>query len=111
MQHNIIRSIARTANVSKEDLTKAAAEGGVEIEHPKEVKLAKCIARFAEVLLRVSEDLTLHSLCDYLYELSTTFTEFYDVCYCVEKDRQTGKIPMVKTNKAENLFKNFNDFN
>lgn len=32
----------------------------------------------------------LHSLCDYLYELATTFTEFYDSCYCVEKDRQTG---------------------
>lgn len=37
------------------------------------------------------EDLLLHTLCDYLYELATTFTEFYDSCYCVEKDRQTGE--------------------
>lgn len=36
------------------------------------------------------DDLLLHSLCDYVYELATTFTEFYDSCYCVEKDRQTG---------------------
>ena len=36
------------------------------------------------------EDLLIHPLCDFLYELATTFSEFYDVCYVVEKDRQTG---------------------
>jgi hypothetical protein len=36
--------------------------------------------------------LTPHTLCDYLYELATTFTEFYDACYVVEKDRQTGTV-------------------
>ena len=25
-------------------------------------------------------------LCDYVYALSTTFTEFYDNCYVVERD-------------------------
>lgn len=38
------------------------------------------------------DDLFLHTLCDYLYELATTFTEYYDACYVVEKDRQTGKV-------------------
>jgi len=37
----------------------------------------------------------MHSLCDFLYELSTTFTEFYDACYCVEKDRTTGEVVKV----------------
>lgn len=60
------------------------------LDHEKEWKLGKCILRFPEILRKILEDLLLHTLCDYLYELATTFTEFYDSCYCVEKDRQTG---------------------
>lgn len=63
------------------------------LDHEKEWKLGKCILRFPEVLQKILDDLLLHSLCDYLYELATTFTEFYDSCYCVEKDRQTGNGP------------------
>lgn len=33
-----------------------------------------------------------------MYELSSTFTEFYDNCYCIEKDRKTGEI--LKINKS-----------
>ncbi len=36
------------------------------------------------------EDLLVHPLCDYMYELATVFSEFYDVCYAIEKDRNTG---------------------
>ena len=64
---------------------------GVALDHPKELKLARYLVRFPEVLQRVCDDLTPNTLCDYLYELSTVFTEFYDNCYCVEKDRQTGE--------------------
>ena len=34
----------------------------------------------------MTEDLLLHSLCEFMYEVATTFTEFYDACYCVEKN-------------------------
>ena len=37
----------------------------------------------------------LHTLCEYLYETANTFTEFYDNCYCIEKDKQTGKFVVV----------------
>lgn len=85
------RSIARLANISDEVLRKAAHETEVSLQHEKEWKLGKCILRFPEILQKILDDLLLHILCDYLYELATTFTEFYDNCYCVEKDRQTGK--------------------
>ena len=26
-----------------------------------------------------------HTLCSYLYDVSTVFTNFYDKCYCIEK--------------------------
>ena len=71
----------------------------VELNHQKELKLAKCLVRFPEVVLRLLDDLYLHLLCEYLYELATTLTEFYDACYCVEKDKKTGEIVKVDYNR------------
>ncbi|XP_051533691.1 arginine--tRNA ligase, cytoplasmic-like [Myxocyprinus asiaticus] len=90
-----IRSIARLANIQEPTLRKAAETTEVLLDHEKEWKLGKCILRFPEILQKITDDLLLHTLCDYLYELATTFTEFYDSCYCVEKDRQTGEVVKV----------------
>ena len=86
----VSRSIARTAKVSPEQLKKAVEKDGVTLEDEREWNLAKCILRYSEVILKCLDDLLIHSLCDYLYQLSTAFTEFYDKCYCIEKDRTTG---------------------
>uniref|UniRef100_A0A8C7IMT7 Arginine--tRNA ligase, cytoplasmic n=1 Tax=Oncorhynchus kisutch TaxID=8019 RepID=A0A8C7IMT7_ONCKI len=90
-----IRSIARLANIDEAALRKAAETTEVLLEHDKEWKLGKCLLRFPEILQKILDDLLLHTLCDYLYELATTFTEFYDSCYCIEKDRQTGRVVKV----------------
>jgi len=88
-----IRSIARKAQLTSEALAKAAEAGSaIELLHDKEWKLAKVLLRFPEVVVRATEDLFIHSICDFLYEVSTTFTEFYDQCYCMEKNRVTGEI-------------------
>lgn len=97
----LCRSIARLANVSSEQLREAALTTPIDVSHEKELKLAKCIIRFPEILVSITDNLYPHILCDYLYELCTTFTEFYDACYCVEKDRQTGEI--VKINMSRLL--------
>ncbi|XP_033742647.1 arginine--tRNA ligase, cytoplasmic-like [Pecten maximus] len=89
-----IRSIARTAQVSPEQLTDAATKTKIVLDHPKEWKLAKCLLRFPEVILKCLDDLLIHTLCDFLYEVATTFSEFYDNCYCIEKDK-SGKIVKV----------------
>ena len=49
--------------------------------------------------MRITQDLCVHPLCEYLYEVSTSFTEFYDACYCVEKDRQSGEIVKVNMHR------------
>ncbi|OXB77433.1 UNVERIFIED_CONTAM: hypothetical protein H355_012140 [Colinus virginianus] len=90
-----IRAIARLASIDEDMLQKAAREEVLILDHEKEWKLGKCILRFPEILQKILDDLLLHTLCDYLYELATTFTEFYDNCYCVEKDRQSGQIVKV----------------
>jgi len=81
-----IRSIARTANVTKEQLEQAKKQG-FKLEHEKELKLGKLLLRFGEVIHRITDDLLLHPLCDFMYEVANTFTEFYEKCYCVEKDK------------------------
>lgn len=48
------------------------------------------LLRFSEVLSKVTEDFYLHNLCEYLYDVATAFTEFYDSCYCIEKNSETG---------------------
>ncbi|XP_016069501.1 PREDICTED: arginine--tRNA ligase, cytoplasmic [Miniopterus natalensis] len=94
-----IRSIARLASIDEEMLQKAARETEIILDHEKEWKLGRCILRFPEILQKILDDLFLHMLCDYIYELATTFTEFYDSCYCVEKDRQTGKVLKVNMSR------------
>ena len=65
-----IRSIARLANVSEEQLQKGATEVSFKLDHPKEWKLAKVVLRFPEIILKMLDDLLMHTLCDYLYEVS-----------------------------------------
>ncbi|XP_042230937.1 arginine--tRNA ligase, cytoplasmic-like isoform X2 [Homarus americanus] len=86
-----IRSIARTAGVNRESIVAEARKKPIDLDHEKEWKLSRTILRLPDVLVRITEDLYLHPLCEYLYEVSTVFTEFYDNCYCIEKD-DTGKI-------------------
>lgn len=86
-----IRSIARTAGVKRENIISEAQKGPVLLDHEKEWKLARTLLKLPDVLVKITEDLYIHPLCEFLYEVSSVFTEFYDTCYCVEKD-QTGKI-------------------
>ncbi|KAG7204946.1 hypothetical protein KM043_005334 [Ampulex compressa] len=81
-----IRSIARTANVSQQQLREYAQNTPISLDHEKEWKLAKVLLKFPEILLKITKDLYLHRLCEYCYEISCTFSEFYDNCYCVEKN-------------------------
>jgi arginyl-tRNA synthetase len=86
-----IRSIARNANISPEQLQAAIEKEPLSFDHPKEWKLGKCLTKFPDVVLKMQDDLLIHSLCDYLYELSAVFSEFYDNCYCIEKNQKTGE--------------------
>lgn len=95
-----IRSIARTANVTRAQLKEATATTPISLDHEKEWKLAKVLLKFPDVVLKITKDLCLHSLCELCYEIACTFTEFYDSCYCVEKN-QTGEI--VKVNMGRIL--------
>ena len=89
-----IRSIIRNANLTKSanDISLELSENNsFQLEHSRELKLAKFILYFTDVIVQIVEDLYLHSLCKYLYDLSVIFNEFYDQCYVIEKIKDSNE--------------------
>lgn len=94
-----IRSIARNAGYTREQLLTHARDSPIVLDHEAELKLAKVLLRFPEVIEEIAETLQPHTLCNYLYDISTVFTYFYDKCYCIEKNRETGEVVKVHMNR------------
>jgi arginyl-tRNA synthetase len=70
-----VRSIGRKAGI---EFASLSTDAPIILEHATELALAKRILRFGEVLDTVARDLRPSVLTDYLYELSRTFSRFYD---------------------------------
>lgn len=95
----VFRSILRTSKVTEEELDNFAKSNKILFDHPTELKLAKFLTRFPEIVTKILDDLLLHSLCEYLYDLACKLTDFYEACYCVEKDKATGEVIKVHMNR------------
>lgn len=86
-----IRSIKRRANLGsiEEILKKRATEMStnkpLQLVDEREVKLAKYLLKFPDIIIQCIDDLLFHLICNYLYELSGVFTDFYEACYCIER--------------------------
>lgn len=50
------------------------------LEKPEEIVLAKHILKLEEILMEVSRDLYPNKMCEYLFELSQKFNQFYENC-------------------------------
>lgn len=88
-----IRSIAR--NCGEEfikNLTKTIQETQIELEHEKELRLGKVLCQYPDVLTKIIKELHMHYLCDYVYDVCCAFTEFYDNCYCIQKNKEGKEI-------------------
>ncbi|HEY7116236.1 MAG TPA: arginine--tRNA ligase [Tepidisphaeraceae bacterium] len=81
--HARIRSIFRKAGDVQ------ASSGQVRLESPLELALAKHLLRFGEVVELVARELKPHHLCNYLYELATRFSSFYENCPVLQSDEGT----------------------
>lgn len=89
-----IRSIVRNANLEQSIAniaSKVMAEAAFNLQHAKEIKLAKFIVHFVSIITEAVDNLLLHALCRYLYDLAGIFSEFYDKCRVMQTDGETGK--------------------
>lgn len=95
-----IKSIARNCGGDyATNIQKVIAEHKISIEHEKEWKLAKVLLKFPDIIIKITKDLCLHHLCEFVYDVSTTFTEFYDSCYCIEKNK-AGEIVKINAGRV-----------
>ncbi|MGC4032573.1 MAG: arginine--tRNA ligase [Tepidisphaeraceae bacterium] len=65
------------------------AKAAVDPQTPEELTLAKHILRLGETVDSVARDLKPHVLCQYLYELATKFSGFYEKCPVLKSDEPT----------------------
>lgn len=70
-----IFSIFRKAGLELEEFS-----ANITITEPQEKQLALKLLQFNEVVNQVAVDCYPHSLCNYLYELSSLFMSFYEHC-------------------------------
>ncbi|RCJ40153.1 arginine--tRNA ligase [Nostoc minutum NIES-26] len=70
-----IQGISRKGGINFEELGDNAK---VVLQHETELALAKYLLQLDEVINTVEQDLLPHRLCEYLYELSKKFNQFYD---------------------------------
>lgn len=86
-----IQGISRKGDIDFENL---GADAKVLLQEETELVLGKHLLQLSEVLRSVEEDLLPNRLCDYLYELSKKFNQFYDQCpvLSVEEPLRTSRL-------------------
>jgi len=72
-----IQGISRKGNIDFETL---GANSPILLKDETELALAKHILQLDEILLAIDQDLLPNRLCQYLFELSQKFNQFYDRC-------------------------------
>jgi arginyl-tRNA synthetase len=78
-----IRGISRKGQIDFENL---GTERKISLQEEAELVLAKHLLQFDEVIDEVGQDLFPNRLCQYLFELSQKFNQFYDRCPVLQID-------------------------
>eukprot|EP00611_Tribonema_gayanum_P029266 TRINITY_DN7772_c0_g1_i3.p1 TRINITY_DN7772_c0_g1~~TRINITY_DN7772_c0_g1_i3.p1 ORF type:complete len:439 (-),score=159.80 TRINITY_DN7772_c0_g1_i3:58-1374(-) len=73
-----IQGIRRRATTSTP--TSTSDPPRIVLEHPAELTLARTLLRLPEVLTELERDLYPNRLCEYLFDLSQRFNQFYEGC-------------------------------
>ncbi|MCU0566759.1 MAG: arginine--tRNA ligase [Oculatellaceae cyanobacterium Prado106] len=81
-----VQGISRTGGV---DLSQLTPDSPILLQEETELALAKDLLKFDEVLGEVEADLFPNRLCQYLFELSQKFNQFYDRCPVLKAEEPT----------------------
>ena len=79
----LLYAYVRTQGISRKgqiDFEQMGADAKIILQEEIELVLAKHILQLSEVLSAVEQDLLPNRLCQYLYELSEKFNQFFDRC-------------------------------
>ncbi|MDB9528125.1 arginine--tRNA ligase [Oscillatoria sp. CS-180] len=86
-----VQGISRKGNIDFQTLDDDAP---IQLEDDSELTLAKHVLQLDEVIAAVAEDLYPNRLCQYLFELSQKFNQFYDRCSVLqaEEPQRTSRL-------------------
>lgn len=83
---------------AEEDINTFSSD--IVIEHEKEKELVVKLLRFSEVIEQICEDAYPHVLCNYLYELASIFSSFYDACPILKAESEALRNSRLQISKA-----------
>jgi arginyl-tRNA synthetase len=69
----------------------ASTQGSITITKSEEKQLAMTILTYPTVVQEVAESLAPHKLCGYLFELATSFSQFYEACPVLKADNDSER--------------------
>lgn len=75
-----------------EEAIEAARASTLSITCPHERNLAFKLVRLPDVVDTVAEELFIHKLCDLQYDISVTFSEFYNQCKVIGSPEQNSRL-------------------
>ncbi|GJP62353.1 hypothetical protein CLOP_g19429 [Closterium sp. NIES-67] len=88
--HARICSIIRKSGKNVQEIVQSGAK--LRLDHPSERALALELSRFSEVVESAVQDLLPNTLCEYLYNLSGSFTTFYTNCQVVGNEYEESRL-------------------
>jgi arginyl-tRNA synthetase len=84
-----VQGIIRKGNI---DLEKLGKDVEISLSEKEEITLAKHLLRLNEVLEQVQLDLLPNRLCQYLFELSQKFNQFYESCPILSEENSLSRL-------------------
>ncbi|KAG8340019.1 Arginyl tRNA synthetase N terminal domain [Trypanosoma vivax] len=91
-QYARLCSIERKTSVGREEFLNTE----VVIDTPQEKKLALCALRMNSVVLKTIDDLFLHHLTDFAYELVSCFSDFFQNCKVIGHTLEKSRLCLVE---------------
>ncbi|QCS49218.1 arginine--tRNA ligase [Picosynechococcus sp. PCC 11901] len=93
-----VQGVSRQGGIDLSTLT-LPTDTPIILEEAAELTLAKHLLQLSEVLMSVEQDLMPNRLCEYLYDLSRKFNQFYEACPILkaEGDRRISRLILADT--------------
>ena len=87
-----ICSIINKSGMTQDDINNVLSKEGFKITHPHERYLAMSLLRFPEVLEVVTDELNIHKLCDFIYDVAVKISEGYTKYRIVDDPNKESRV-------------------
>jgi len=92
--HARIASIVRKSECDVVKMVSDTKGPVIQLDDPAELQLALMIGRFPEVVESLLDELAPNRLCEYLYDLSGSFNDFYGQCKVLGVEQQSSRLAL-----------------